>query len=30
MRMVKYHPGVVVLCGIGALAHIEPAKPVSQ
>ena len=25
MRVVKYHPGTMVLAGIGVLAHVEPA-----
>ena len=28
--MVEYHPGVVVLCSIRALAHVKPANPVRQ
>jgi hypothetical protein len=28
--MVEYHPGMVVLCSVGALAHVEPANPVPQ
>ena len=30
MCMVKYHPGVMVLAGIGALAHVEPANALRQ
>ncbi len=30
MGMVEHNPGVVVLCGIGALAHIEPLNAPGQ
>jgi hypothetical protein len=30
MRVVEYHPGVVMLGRVGALAHVEPADPVRQ
>ena len=30
MRVVKNHPGVMVLTGVGALAHIEPANAARQ
>jgi hypothetical protein len=30
VRMVEYHPGVVMLCGVRALAHVEPADPLLQ
>jgi hypothetical protein len=30
MRVVKYHPGVMVLASIGVLAHVEPADALRQ
>ena len=30
VRVIKYHPSVMVLAGIGALTHIEPSDALRQ